>query len=337
MCNVQSVNLGPCSEFVYIFQDFECLEERPFNGGKSASLYRIKYLPTGEIKALKIQKTSKENKKDLETLKKFTELEGIITLEDYEVDKDFIYQILEFAPQLSLADQIKNPESPLLDSSEKVISLFQKVVGTLMKINESGFLHGDVKPANIVLTEEGEPRLIDFDLSRELDSTDHAHGSKSFMSPELIRVLNSFGKHTYTSKDEVFALGVTLYMMYKRTNPYHLTYRYKDLLLDTPVAFHKGDNLDIVHIIIKCLKKEDQRITLPELGRMVLNIKEHFYAGRVLDRDHGFLSRTGQFYSKVLGIPLRSFLLRVSVFGLVVVAGLYAYILSKKKDKHKIY
>ena len=130
-------------------------------------------------------------------------------MEDYEVDKDFIYQILEFAPQLSLADQIKNPESPLLDSSEKVISLFQKVVGTLMKINESGFLHGDVKPANILLQDDGNLKLLDFGIARdevnsELTQVGLAVGTPAYMSPEQAQ------GELLDRRSDLFSLGIVL-------------------------------------------------------------------------------------------------------------------------------
>ena len=333
---IQTINLGPCSEFAYIFQDFECVTDSPFTGGKSASLYKIRYIPTQEIKALKIQKNTAESKWDLKMIRKFSKLEGVISLEDSEVDEDFVYQILEFAPNQSLGFHIKNPDSPLLDSDSKILEIFGNILETLTQIYELGFMHGDIKPGNIVFSRLNRPLLVDFDLSRKLESVDHAHGTMSFMSPELIRVLNTFTKHTYTSKDEVFALGVTLYLMLKRKRPYQLSYRYYDTLLDTPVEFDKGDPADIVHLIVQCLKKQEERVDLAQLYSKVKNLQVHFHKNLRLKRKHEFKSRSGKLYAIVFGMKLRNFWLSVSVALLLLTGVLYAAVSLKLKQTHKI-
>ena len=57
--------------------------------------------------------------------------------------------------------------------------------------HESGLVHRDVKPANVLLTHRGEAKLADFGLVRRLDDLAHGGapvaGTPTFMAPELFQ------------------------------------------------------------------------------------------------------------------------------------------------------
>ncbi|CAM3866413.1 serine/threonine-protein kinase [Smaragdicoccus niigatensis] len=90
-----------------------------------------------------------------------------------------------------------------------VINLGVKLAGALASAHRAGVLHRDVKPANVLITDFGEPQLSDFGVSRVAggDSTieDLIVGSPSYTAPELMRG----GEPTIAS--DIYALAATLY------------------------------------------------------------------------------------------------------------------------------
>ena len=80
-------------------------------------------------------------------------------------------------------------------------------------------VHHDIKAGNILLTEDGQPKLADFGVAQQLRSADQvvvAHnyiGSPLWMSPEVLR------RSAYTAKTDVWSLGITVIEMAEGAPP----------------------------------------------------------------------------------------------------------------------
>lgn len=69
--------------------------------------------------------------------------------------------------------------------------ILSRIAAAVAEVHRYGVLHGDIKPENIIIGEDGEPRLIDLGSARVFDATGEpaadasAHGTLEYMAPEL--------------------------------------------------------------------------------------------------------------------------------------------------------
>ncbi|XXT15079.1 AAA-like domain-containing protein [Sorangium sp. So ce429] len=91
---------------------------------------------------------------------------------------------------------------------EAVLPLILKVGDTLAKAHAKGYVHRDVKPANILLDDSGSPRLTDFDLVSGADTTGGtrtgAMGTIIYAAPELLH-----RPQDADARADVYGLGMT--------------------------------------------------------------------------------------------------------------------------------
>jgi serine/threonine protein kinase len=122
------------------------------------------------------------------------------------------YYIMEYLKNGSLEDLLRSVAMPVPESVE----LFRKVVEGMARAHDKGILHCDLKPANILLDEDMNPRLADFGQARLSHEKMPALGTLFYMPPEQTR-----REAVPDVRWDVYALGVILYRMISGQLPYH--------------------------------------------------------------------------------------------------------------------
>jgi len=115
---------------------------------------------------------------------------------------------MEYVAGQSLGDLIKAKELGL----DKIIDLAMQICKGLHKAHQAGITHRDVKPSNIVIDADGQPKLLDFGLAavqstEKLTKTGSTLGTIGYMSPEQIQVKE------IDQRSDLFSFGVLLYEM----------------------------------------------------------------------------------------------------------------------------
>ncbi|MBN1671444.1 MAG: protein kinase [Kiritimatiellae bacterium] len=140
-----------------------------------------------------------------------------------------------------------------------------QVAAGLGAIHEKGFLHRDVKPSNILVGEDGIPKLGDFGVARlveqaeddRLTMTEAAVGTPYYMSPEQARGRGGLGPES-----DVYSLGVVLYEMLAGGHPFGDATSAEAMVRHVSEAFPPIRRFrsdipdDLEHALRRCLHKE---------------------------------------------------------------------------------
>jgi eukaryotic-like serine/threonine-protein kinase len=118
------------------------------------------------------------------------------------------YIVFEYVDGESLK-QLVDRTGPL--PARRAVELGLQVAEALAFAHNAGLVHRDVKPQNVLVTEDGEAKVTDFGIARSLDveqgvtQTGTVLGTSNYLSPEQAR------GQTVTPATDVYSLGVVLY------------------------------------------------------------------------------------------------------------------------------
>lgn len=129
---------------------------------------------------------------------------GIVKMLGEGEENSFCWYAMERVHGLDLRERLKQGALP----AAEVIALAHVMLDALEVVHESGFIHRDVKPSNILLAPEG-PKLCDFGIARlegtsTLTESAALLGSLRYMAPE-----QRWGKSD--ARSDLYALGVVLH------------------------------------------------------------------------------------------------------------------------------
>jgi eukaryotic-like serine/threonine-protein kinase len=84
---------------------------------------------------------------------------------------------MECVPGESLAEKLKRGSLP----EKEVISIAKQIAGALSDAHDRGVIHRELKPGNIMITPEGQVKVLDFGLARLLPPVDETAVTESLI------------------------------------------------------------------------------------------------------------------------------------------------------------
>jgi signal transduction histidine kinase len=208
------------------------------------------------------------------------------------------YLALEYCAGGSLADKINGTPWP----PKKAAQLVEALADGMEAAHRKGIIHRDLKPGNILLLEDGRPKIGDFGLAHKLDDVSHGlpgaiMGTPSYMAPE-----QAGGKPVGPAAD-IYALGAVLYELLTGRPPF-MAASPSDVMRQVlnaepvlPTELNASVSRDLEAICLKCLRKDPrQRYGSAGQLRQDLHI---FVAGEPIRVQHGLGHRLGRWWGRL--------------------------------------
>ena len=141
---------------------------------------------------------------------------GIVTVFDAGADGPTRYIVMEYVEGRDLAAILRD-ERPL--EPPRAVRIAEQVAGTLAAAHAAGIVHRDIKPGNIMVTPEGQVKVLDFGIARTTDGvnltqTASVLGTAPYMSPE-----QAMGQPA-DARSDIYSLGCVLYEMLTGKPPF---------------------------------------------------------------------------------------------------------------------
>ena len=181
---------------------------------------------------------------------------AIVNLFDVGVEETGIaYLVMEYVNGRTLQQVLA--ESPI--PWPRACSWAADLATALGRAHHAGIIHGDVKPANIMITEEGEVKLSDFGIARfatQVSGSGRIMGTPAYLAPEQIM------GEPHSTRSDLFSLGIVLYQMLTGVPPFDgssVAAVCAQILTSDPVVPSRRNpalpsGLD--HIVMRCLAKK---------------------------------------------------------------------------------
>ena len=149
-------------------------------------------------------------------------------------------------------------------STRQKIALFRKVCAAVSHLHQNLVVHRDLKPPNILVSGQGEPKLLDFGIAKMLDSTaDSTVTAMRILTPDYASPEQISGGVIGTATD-IYALGAVLYKLLTGTSPHQIDGKTPEAMV---LAASRGEiphprkiapflNRDLELILLKALRRD---------------------------------------------------------------------------------
>jgi formylglycine-generating enzyme required for sulfatase activity/predicted Ser/Thr protein kinase len=171
-----------------------------------------------------------------------------------EVESQF-FIVMEYIEGRSLEQILADSKEGKLEESQ-VIDIMKKLALGLLETHKKNVIHRDIKPSNVMLTPDGQVKILDFGISyqvttsmTELVGEHHRTGTWPYMAPEQLST--RYGREN--NQVDIWGFGVTMYQLLTGKFPFINKDQIKDRN-EKPYEL-AGVSRKARYVVLKCLEK----------------------------------------------------------------------------------
>ncbi|XP_076669129.1 STKc_myosinIII_N_like and MYSc_Myo21 domain-containing protein ninaC isoform X3 [Andrena cerasifolii] len=198
----------------------------------------------------------------------------------------FVMELCDGGPVMDLVRGLIAMDKKLRE--EHIGYILKEVIKAVVYLHENNMLHRDIRGNNILLTKEGEVKLVDFGLSKmvkgEMGKRYTCIGSPCWMAPEVAISKGNGSDSGYGNRADVWAIGITAIELADGKPPFqdmHPTRALFQIVRNPPPNLYRPSNWtqNFNDFIAECLEKN------PENRPFMAEIAEHPFLSELPEND----------------------------------------------------
>ncbi len=170
-----------------------------------------------------------------------------------------VYLAMEYVPGRTLRDVMKQ-FGPL--TSEQALVLLDPILEALEAAHGAGFVHRDVKPENVLISDDGRVKVADFGLARAVETSNTSAtqgmiiGTVAYLSPEQVERGDADGR------SDVYAAGILLFEMitgqvpHTGDSPLSVAYKHVNADVPAPSTINSSIPADVDALVITSTRRD---------------------------------------------------------------------------------
>jgi len=255
------------------------------NSGGMADIW---FVTDGRGKPYALRKLKKELKfnflarrrfvRGCEVLSKLNQSDFIVGYVEHGKTDGTLYLLMDYVEAANLKELFARHDPVLTENVAQI--LIDMAVG-LEHVHESGYMHLDFKPENVLVTRNGGVRLIDFDLAQPIPEKplklSKNPGTPGYMAPEQLQ------REPVDPRADIFAYGVAAYELVTNNKPFPGESPGEILAAQlndsgpVPIREHNPEiPVALEKVILKCLAREPDR-RYPFMSVLVRDLQNALY------------------------------------------------------------
>lgn len=221
---------------------------------------------------------------------------NIVSIYDVGKDGDMEYIVMEYIEGHNLKEIIRD-YAPL--STEQTLHLAGQLGEALRHAHEHHIIHRDIKPQNILITEDGRAKVTDFGIARAVSSATVTHtgdiiGSVHYLSPEQAKGILS------NEQSDIYSLGIIIYELltgkvpYDGETPIAIALKHLQEQPLPPSKLNPKIEPELEAVIIKAISKspDTRYVSVSELLNDLEKVRSGVKVDRVINQDFNNIDAT---------------------------------------------
>jgi serine/threonine-protein kinase len=203
---------------------------------------------------------------------------NIVTVHDFGLDQDRLFIVMEYVPGIDLKTILNRGRLPV----DEALSLIIQACSGIGYAHRAGIVHCDIKPQNMLVTPDGQLKVVDFGIARAFatispdEKAEIVWGSPLYFSPEQAAGLPP------SPASDVYSLGVVFFEMLTGQPPFtgnsaeELARQHRETPPPSPRKINPELPPVLEQILIKVLSKEPpaRYRTADQLGRVLQSLAQ---------------------------------------------------------------
>ncbi len=186
-----------------------------------------------------------------------------VAVHDQGNDAGVTYLVMEYVPGHTVRDVLRTHGAL---PPAQALAIIDPVLQALAAAHRAGYIHRDVKPENVLISEDGRVKVTDFGLARAIEGADSGKthglllGTVAYLSPEQV-------EHDHTdARSDVYSAGILLFELvtgqvpFTASAPMQVAYRHVHEDVPPPSSIRPGIPVGIDELVLRATRRNpDQR------------------------------------------------------------------------------